>query len=219
MKARYGIWLTLMLVACASSPPPSADLIPTGASAGSDSKSDKLIDLASIKDKALEFVGIKKEAPLELPESAKPDWRVTWQLRASPSLNVTPSGQSLAMVVRLYKLRSADAFTQAPYDAFGDPAREKQAFGDDLIEVKELRLLPGQTEQIKTKVAREASYIGIVALFRDPASKRWRYAFDTAKSADSGLIIGLHACAMSVQRGEPLGLPTELARSVAVSCS
>ena len=216
MKAMSGIWLALALTACASAPPPKVDAL---SSAGTDLQADKPLDITSIKDKALEFIGLKKEAPPELPDAAKPEWRVTWQLRASPSLNITPSGQSLATVVRLYKLRSPNAFLQTPYDVFGDVQREKQAFGEDLVEVKELRVLPGQAEQVKTKVAREAAYVGIVALFREPAAQRWRYAFDTAAASGNVLTLGLHACAMSVQTGMPIGIPTELARSVAVSCS
>ncbi|MCO8648854.1 type VI secretion system lipoprotein TssJ, partial [Burkholderia multivorans] len=41
----------------------------------------------------------------------------------------------------------------------------------------------------------------IVALFRDPALQRWKLTFDPAKSEKSGIIIGLHNCAMTVTGG------------------
>lgn len=215
MKMIHGALLAMILTAC-SSPP----LLP--ASSAEATKSDKgvgmLDGLSNMKDKALELVGLKKPELPDMPESAMPDWQVNWQLNASTSLNVTPSGQALATVVRIYKLRSANAFLQTPYEVFGDIAQEKAAFGEDLIEIKEWRVLPGQIERTKTKVAREGRYVAIVALYRHPASQRWRYVFQTDEAARSGLSIGLHACAMSVPQGTPVGVPAELARSVAMSC-
>jgi type VI secretion system protein VasD len=51
------------------------------------------------------------------------------------------------------------------------------------------------------KVTREAQAFGVVALFRDPALQRWKFAFDPAKSEKSGIMIGLHNCAMTVTSG------------------
>ena len=43
--------------------------------------------------------------------------------------------------------------------------------------------------------------LGIVALFRSPAAQRWKFAFNTEKNEKSGIVIGLHACAMTVTSG------------------
>lgn len=175
-------------------------------------------------DKALETVGLKKPTPPEAPElpdvpdSALPDRKVNWQVFASTSLNASPAGTGLALVVRLYKLRTPDAFLQASYDTFGDPTKEKAALNDDLIAVRELTLVPGQHYEALEKVAREARFLGIVALYRAPASGRWRYAFNTASAARSGLHIGALACALTVQVGEPLAVPASLAKSAALPC-
>lgn len=175
-------------------------------------------------DKALVAMGLKKPATPEIPDmpnvpdSALPDRRIAWRVFASDSLNVNEAGQSLALVVRLFKLKSPDAFLQAPYDTFGDTAKEKAALGDDLLAAREFQLVPGQHMQATDKVAREARFVGIVALYRNPAKGRWRYAFNAATAERSGLHIGAHACAMSVQVGEAIGQANATVRSVATPC-
>lgn len=177
--------------------------------------------LGSMGDKALSALGLKKPDTPDMPsvpDSALPDWRVTWRVFASDSLNINDSGQPLALVLRLYKLKSPDAFLQAPGDIFGDPAKEKAALSDDLVAARELQLLPGQHYEATDKVTREARYVGVVALFRNPAQGRWRYAFSTAGADKTGLTLGAHACAMSVQVGEAIGQAASTVKSVAVPC-
>jgi type VI secretion system protein VasD len=209
-------WALLAMTGCASSP--SASAVGT---TGSTSNGDVVGFLGSIGDKALSAVGLKKpDAPdtPNLPDSALPDWRVNWRIFASDSLNVNDGGQPLALVLRLYKLKSPDAFLQAPADTFGDPGKEKAALGDDLVAARELQLLPGQHYEAMDKVTRDARYVGVVALFRNPAPGRWRYAFSTPGADKTGLSLGAHACAMSVQVGGAIGQPASAVKSVAVPC-
>lgn len=177
--------------------------------------------LGSLGSKVLEASGLKKSEAPELPkvpDNALPDRRLAWRIHASTSLNVTAQGQSLALLTRLYRLRSPDSFLQASPDTFGDPAKEKEVLGDDLVSVREVQLIPGQQYETSEKVPRDVRYVGIVGLFRAPASNRWRYAFSTAQAESTGLALGAHACAMSVQTGEPIGQPTKVVRAAAIAC-
>jgi type VI secretion system protein VasD len=165
--------------------------------------------------KALEVVGIKKpELPPvpEVPESAKPARRMKLTLTASESLNVDPSGKSLSLVVRVYKLRSATAFLNAPYETFGNAAKEKEVLGDELLEAREIVLLPGQQQKVDERWAREAPFVGVVGLFRLPAARRWRYAFELDTfQLDPGFVLGAHACSFSIGSGKPVGVsPNEM---------
>ena len=214
-----------MLAACGSAPPAeplSAPLPSSSASASTGEGGSVLGLLGGVTGKALEAVGLKQpDVPdaAKLPDSALPDWRIHWRLFASDSLNVDESGRSLALLVRIYRLKSPDSFLQAAYDTFGDPDKEKAALQQDLIGVRELQLLPGQRHEAMDKVPREAPYIGIVALYRQPAGKRWRYAFHSAAAEKQGLHLGLHACAMSVQVGEAIGSHPHSMRHTALACS
>lgn len=209
---------------CATAPAASSATEQAMASSASTESSGVLGFLGGMTDSALTAVGLKKPEVPEMPQrpnvpdSALPDWRVNWRLFASDSLNVDENGQPLALLVRIYRLRNADTFLQAPYEAFGDPNKEKLTLGEDLVAVREVQLLPGQRHEALDKVAREAHYIGIVALYRNPSTGRWRYAFNTASAERSGLHLGAHACAMSVQLGEPIGPSVRSARSTAAPC-
>jgi type VI secretion system protein VasD len=155
--------------------------------------------VAGLASAALEATGIKK-AP-ELPEAQQPTRKIALRLHAAEKLNTDDKGQSLALVARIYKLRQAAAFDSAPFDSFLDPATEKRALGNDLLEVEEVTLVPGQHLELHEKVSREAAYVGVVALYRAPAAQRWRLAFQAAEAERSGVTIGLHACALSVGTG------------------
>ncbi|GAB3435544.1 type VI secretion system lipoprotein TssJ [Massilia solisilvae] len=171
--------------------------------------------LGSIAGAALEATGLRK--PPELPEAQKPPRAIALRLHAATRLNVDESGQPLALVARIYKLRQNAAFEQAPLAAFLDPAAEKQALGPDLIEVKEVTLVPGQHYEVSEKVSREAGYVGVVALFHAPAAQRWRLAFPTAEAERQGVTVGLHACALSVGAGARATVP-ELRMLSSVHC-
>ena len=149
---------------------------------------------------ALQMAGLAKPAP-EVPEAQKPPRSVSIRLHAGQRLNTDPQGRPLALVARIYKLRQSAAFEQAPYDSFLDAQKEKALLGADLLEMKEVLLVPGQRYEIQEKVGREAGYIGVVALFRAPAAQRWRATFAAIDAERDGVTVGLHACARTVGAG------------------
>jgi type VI secretion system protein VasD len=154
---------------------------------------------------ALEVVGIKKNDAQDLPDAQKPPRNISLKLDASENLNADVNGRPLAVVVRIYKLRQNAVFQQAPYNSFLAPQKEKEILGNDLLEVKEITLIPGQRFQAIEKVTKEAYFIGVVALFHSPAPHRWRVAFSSSDVEQSGITIGVHACALSVGLGTAVG--------------
>jgi len=146
--------------------------------------------------------------PTALAESQKPPRNVLLRMHAATRLNVNQRGQPLALAVRLYKLRQKDAFESAPYVAFLDPQQERERFGADLVDVREIMLVPGQRYEVTETVAREASHIGIVALFHHPAAGHWRTTLSSADAERDGVSIGLHACALNLASGPISAAPT-----------
>ncbi|MDO8037718.1 type VI secretion system lipoprotein TssJ [Janthinobacterium sp. SUN137] len=153
--------------------------------------------IGTLANAALQMAGAAKPPP-ELPDAQKPPRNVNIRLHAAQRLNTDADGRPLALVARIYKLRQSAAFEQAPYDSFLDTQREKTALGADLMEVKEVLLVPGQRYEVQEKVSKEAYFIGVVALFRAPAAQRWRATFAAADAERGGITVGLHACALSV---------------------
>lgn len=164
--------------------------------------------LGAAASTVLQATGLGKP---DVPDAQKPPRNIALTLAAAPNLNAAKDNHPLAVVVRLYALKDPTSFQQASFDAFTDPAKEKGALGTDLLSVREVTLIPGQRYQMVEKVSREAQAFGIVALFRDPAMRRWKFAFDPAKSEKSGIMVGLHNCAMTVANGTVIpidpGLP------------
>ena len=180
--------------------------------------------LSGYKDKALTAIGLKppevpnKPETPEVPDSALPDRRIAVRIHASGSLNATSEGQPLSLVVRLYRLRSTEAFLAAPVATFGDPAREKEVLGDALVSTRELLIRPGQHMETQEKFGRESGFLGVVGLFRKPAEGRWRQVFDVRTAELTGLTIGALACGLSATVGQPVGPDASLARGAGVSC-
>jgi type VI secretion system protein VasD len=150
----------------------------------------------SIAGAALEATGLRK--PAEAVDAQKPPRNIALKLHAGAGLNADVKGNPLALVARIYKLRQSAAFEQAPYDTFLDASKEKEAFGADLLEVKEVILIPGQHYEVSEKVSRDAAFVGVVALFHSPSPQRWRLAFSSAEAEKTGITIGVHGCALSV---------------------
>lgn len=158
---------------------------------------------AKVANVAMQVAGIKQPASPELPDAQKPPRRVTLRLHAGANLNAGASSQPLAVVIRLYKLKQRNGFEQASYENFLIPQREKETFGADLVELREITLLPGQRYEVVENVTREANYLGVVALFRSPAPARWKAVFATGDAEKSGITVGVHACALTVGAGKP----------------
>lgn len=154
----------------------------------------------SLVNNALEATGLRKPAPPDAQLATQPR-KVALHLRAAARLNVDAHGQALALLVRIYKLRQRAAFDSAPYAAFLSPQAEREALGADLLEVSEITLVPGQHLDLDQTVAREAGYLGVVALFHAPARQGWRVAFAAQDAEQYGITLGLHACALSVGAG------------------
>lgn len=194
-----------VLVACGSAP----------------SKADKDPGLL---DAALKVVGLQraeeKTAAAAMPDMALPKLRpatLPLRLHAGHVLNTDGQGRSLPLIAKVYHLRAADAFLQAPYAAFGDEAREKAALRGDLVDAREVLLKPGARHEAVQALSPEVRYIGVVGLFRAPAEHRWRFALDTEASS-GGIVLGAHGCALSVAQGTPVGAAPETTRLAGVQC-
>ncbi len=128
---------------------------------------------------------------------------VALRLHAASRLNTDRKGQPLALVTRIYKLRQSAAFEQAPIEAFASPASERDALGADLVDAREVVLVPGQRYDVQEKVGPEVGYIGIVGLFHSPAPQHWRLAFASGAAQKSGITVGAHGCALAAGAGAP----------------
>ena len=167
--------------------------------------------VAVLANSAMEITGLKKA---EVPDAQKLPRDVTFDIIASEHLNTTTKGESLALVTKIYKLKQHETFDQATYETFLDSESEKQVLGPDLIEVKEVVLVPEQHYVVTEKVPAEAPYIGVVALFRSPNAKHWRSTFSSVSAEKLGISLRMLSCVMLVNSGDVQTLERNKALSV-----
>lgn len=173
-------------------------------------------------DKTLQAFGLQKPDSAEKLKDLPPipmHRSVTLRLHAGTVLNTDAQGRSLALVVRVYRLRGTEAFLRSPYESFQIETNSGPApFAQDVIEMREVVLTPGQQSESIEKLGMDVNAIGVVALFRAPQQNRWRFVFDAKSAAASGVTLGLHGCAMSVAQGQPVGAAAEQMRVAGVRC-
>ncbi|WP_438858162.1 type VI secretion system lipoprotein TssJ [Achromobacter spanius] len=150
--------------------------------------------VAGLTGNAMEMAGLKKQ------ENAPVDVKLT--VHAGENLNAG-SGQATAVVTKIYYLKNPEQFQRAPLTQLIDTAQEKTALGETVLGSRELTLTPGQRVETVEKVPKQAEYIAVAGLFYAPAPMRWKYVFKVDDVEDSGIVLGAHACALTVATGKP----------------
>ena len=174
-------------------------------------------------DRALDAVGLQTrpsvpDLPSDLPPLPKFAKKVTLRIHAGEVLNTDSAGRSLSLVARIYKLKDAAPFLQAPYEAFKETTSGKPAPLDGVVEMREVVLTPGQKYEVVETLAPEVTHLAVVGMFRAPDDKRWRFVFDAKGAASTGVTMGAHGCAFSVSVGQPVESTPEEMRLAGVRC-
>jgi len=93
-------------------------------------------------------------------------------LAASPRLNPGENGESLATTVRMYQLRDVGKLVEATLDRILDG--DRTVLADDFVAMPEQTLYPGERLAPVMVRGEGASYLAVVALFRQPNGTSWR---------------------------------------------
>lgn len=149
-------------------------------------------------------IGIVLEATGVLKKDGDPARRtrdLSVRIFGGEELNTTSSGVPMSLVAKVYVLRSPERLRTLTYPQMASPEGEKEAFGEDLIMVREVTIIPGKSYDLPFKIPGDATTIGIVGMYRAPYSYRWKIAFDAGNSYASGIVVGAHACALTASKG------------------
>jgi type VI secretion system VasD/TssJ family lipoprotein len=93
-------------------------------------------------------------------------------LQASQHLNPGERGEALATVIRLYQLKGSAKIASASFDDLLD--HDRDALGEDFLGVQEVTINPGDKSDPPLLRNADATTLGAVALFRQPAGTTWR---------------------------------------------
>jgi type VI secretion system VasD/TssJ family lipoprotein len=117
------------------------------------------------------FAGCAHNAPPPPAAACKePDLKVT--VRGSDRLNMDEAGRSLAVVVRIYQLKTLKTLEDADFDQVWQHDRE--TLGEDLVSVDEVTVDPADKKSVPVKRNMDARYLVAVGLFRKPDGIAWR---------------------------------------------
>ena len=97
---------------------------------------------------------------------------------ADPVINRDVSGRPLSVVVHIYQLKDPGEFSKLTSDTLASGRPLSELLGKDLLEVNEVMLVPGSTENRSDKIQPDARHVGIVAFFRQPDQHYWRVLVD-----------------------------------------
>ncbi|MBE1161093.1 type VI secretion system lipoprotein TssJ [Dyella acidiphila] len=202
--------LLLTLAACATSGG-------SASSTASDAASQAGASQPGAMSKMMQAIGLAKAPPPQPPQPVEA--LVPLRIYTAKNLNAGNGKKALALVVKVYHLRSPDRFNQTPFDDFLDNSKEQSDLGNDLIDSREMLVLPDQRYITVEHMPGDTRYLGFVAQFRTPAALRWRFVYDVKKSSTSGITLGVHACAMSSTAGALLTeLPDDPGSLASVHC-
>jgi type VI secretion system protein VasD len=118
-----------------------------------------------------------------------PQTRVQVAINAAEKVNPDTGGQPLSVVVRIYQLKDKGRLETADYNAIWKS--DKETLSDDMLERQERIVLPGTQEMLEILTNSSASYLGVVALFRNPSGDTWRKIVPLNKGKSQKLAVVL----------------------------
>jgi len=126
----------------------------------------------------------------KLPDTT-PDTTLAAKLVASDDLNSGGGQPARPVVVRLYELKTAGAFSSADFYSLYE--REAETLGSDLIGREEISLAPGQRHRIDKVISPETAFLGVVAAFRDIDRAEWRTTSRLKSDVTNNVIVNVAA--------------------------
>jgi len=126
--------------------------------------------------------------------------RVEATITAAGDLNPNLEGRPSPLVIRIYELKSIDAFQGSSFFKLYDT--EAAALGADLLGRDELEVRPGERYEYKRTLNNESRYIGVIGAYRDLDNAQWRASIKIPKNKKSSLAIRLGGLAVSVSMAD-----------------
>src|SRR5688572_3812258 len=111
-------------------------------------------------------------AALTIAAAADAKVKALMTLMASDDINPDANGRPSPIVVRVYQLRTDEAFSKADFFALYDD--EEKVLGEGRISSNEYLLTPMERRPIEITVAGDTRFVGVLAAFRDIRNAQWR---------------------------------------------
>ncbi|MDH0867810.1 type VI secretion system lipoprotein TssJ [Mitsuaria sp. GD03876] len=107
------------------------------------------------------------------PGSPKPTELTRGTIQASAQLNPSVTKRPSPLLVRVYELKSANAFNSADFISLYQ--KDQAELGAEMVAREEMTLQPGETRPIAKKtLSPETRFIAVFGAYRDLEHARWR---------------------------------------------
>lgn len=94
------------------------------------------------------------------------------QFKSAHFINPNVNNHSLPVEVVVYELRDDEAFRQATFEELWKD--DRHVLGDSLLDRREINLIPGTQHKMSLSLNSQTTYIGAIAIFRQPYGGHWR---------------------------------------------
>ncbi len=101
--------------------------------------------------------------------------RLDLTISAATTVNPDDQGRATPIVVRVYELKTDNAFKAADYFSLQD--KDKTVLADDLVKRDEFLLRPGEHQTIRRTADAATTTLGVLAEYRDLPHTVWRTAY------------------------------------------
>lgn len=136
---------------------------------------------------------------------------ISVRAEAEAVINRDHTGKPLSVAVRLYQLRSEQAFSQLTYESLTSGKGESVLLGGDLLGMKDMLMLPGGVVQLEGFTPDAATrFIAVLGFFRQPDKAYWRLLFPLAAVQDKGLLFRVQDCYLVAVQPAALALPDQV---------
>ncbi|VAW57531.1 Type VI secretion lipoprotein/VasD [hydrothermal vent metagenome] len=119
------------------------------------------------------------------------------KILASFDINPNANNRPSPLVVRIYELKSLDAFNEANFFKLYD--EEAATLGGDLLSRDEFELSPGQGTEINRKVNQQTRYFAVIAAFRNIEQSNWRASKILKLNSDNTLVVKINKQSVSIE--------------------
>lgn len=101
--------------------------------------------------------------------------RLDLTVSAATAVNPDDQGRPAPIVVRVYELKTDNAFKAADYFSLQD--KDKTVLADDLVKRDEFQLRPGEHQTIRRVADANTTTLGVLAEYRDLPHAVWRAVY------------------------------------------
>lgn len=121
---------------------------------------------------------------------------VNGSITASAQLNPSVTKRPSPLLVRVYELKSTDAFNSADFISLYQ--RDQAELGTELVAREEMTLQPGESRTINKKtLSADTRFIAVFGAYRDLEHARWRAVVPVQQGKQQNVVITADELAVS----------------------